>query len=68
MHNSLYWINYFTQNLKKERIDWTTNPVLTEVEKNSILTSLQAWQLGETSEGRNLIDAAIKHAAQLQDP
>jgi len=68
MRNSKSWINYFTQNLEKERIDWTIKPNLTETERNNILKSLQAWQLGETSEGTNLISAATKHASQLQDP
>ncbi|TCC96100.1 ferritin-like domain-containing protein [Pedobacter hiemivivus] len=68
MHNSMYWINYFTQNLKKQRIDWSISPTLTRIEKNNILASLQAWQLGETSEGTNLINAATKHAKELNDP
>ncbi|MNK01796.1 hypothetical protein D3C87_196040 [compost metagenome] len=68
MHNSMYWINYFTQNLKKQRIDWSISPTLTTIEKNNILASLQAWQLGETSEGTNLINAATKHAKELNDP
>ncbi|WP_316815312.1 ferritin-like domain-containing protein [Pedobacter nyackensis] len=68
MHNSLNWINYFSQNLKKERIDWNIPPSITQTEKNNILASLQAWQLGETSEGTNLINAATKHAKQLNDP
>lgn len=68
MHNSLNWINYFSQNLKKERIDWNIIPSITQVEKNNVLASLQAWQLGETSEGINLINAATKHAKQLNDP
>lgn len=67
MHNSLYWVNYYTQNLKNKRIDWSIKPTLSEVEKKSILKSLQAWQLGETSEGKNLIEAATKHAKQLHD-
>lgn len=33
----------------------------------TVLKSLQAWQLGETSEGVNLINAATKHAKQLND-
>lgn len=67
MHNSLYWINYFTQNLKNKRIDWSIKPVLSQTERENILKSLQAWQLGETSEGTNLINAATKHAKQLND-
>jgi rubrerythrin len=68
MRHSIYWIEYFTQNLKKERIDWNISPSLTQTEKSNILASLQAWQLGETSEGINLINAASKHAKQLDDP
>lgn len=68
MHNSLYWMDYFSKNLQKQRIDWNVNPSLTPAEKNNILASLQAWQLGETSEGINLINAAEKHARELKDP
>jgi len=67
MHDSLYWTNYFDQNLKNQRIDWSINPNLTPIEKNNILKSLQAWQLGETSEGINLVNAATKHAKKLND-
>jgi hypothetical protein len=68
VHNSQYWLNYFSQNLEKQRIDWSTSSTLTQIERNNILASLQAWQLGETSEGVNLINAATKHARQLNDP
>lgn len=67
MHDSLYWTNYFDQNLKNQRIDWNISPNLTVLEKNNILKSLQAWQLGETSEGINLVNAATKHAKKLND-
>lgn len=67
MHNSMYWVNYYSQNLKNRRIDWSIQPILSSKEKRAILKSLQAWQLGETSEGKNLIEAAIKHAKQLDD-
>lgn len=67
MHSSLYWVNYYTQNLKNKRIDWSIQPSLSDFEKKSILKSLQSWQLGETSEGKNLIEAATKHANYLDD-
>lgn len=66
-HNSAYWINYFKLNLEQKRIDWTIKPSLNQSERSAILESLQAWQLGETSEGTNLINAATKHAKQLND-
>lgn len=68
MHSSSYWIDYFSKNLQKQRIDWNVNPSLTQAEKNNVLASLQAWQLGETSEGINLINAAEKHAIELKHP
>jgi hypothetical protein len=68
MHNSSYWINYFSQNLKNKRIDWSITPKISLKERSNILKSLQAWQLGETSEGTNLVNAATKHAEQLNDP
>ncbi|NRF41468.1 ferritin-like domain-containing protein [Pedobacter foliorum] len=67
MHDSLYWTNYFDHNLKNQRIDWSISPNLTQLERNNILKSLQAWQLGETSEGINLVNAATKHAKKLND-
>ncbi len=68
MKTSQEWICYFTNNLKKERIDWTLYAAINSTELNTILKSLQAWQLGETSDGCNLIKAAKKYAAQIEDP
>jgi hypothetical protein len=68
MKTSHEWVNYFTNNLKKERIDWTLAAALTSSELNTILKSLQAWQLGETSDGCNLVKASKKYAAIIADP
>jgi hypothetical protein len=62
MHTNNYWIAYFTQNLQKQRINWQLEPNISPEETSVILKSLQAWQLGETSEGRQLIAASEKHA------
>ncbi|SOD11650.1 ferritin-like domain-containing protein [Pedobacter xixiisoli] len=67
MQNSQNWLQYFSENLKKQRIDWTIAPELTLTERQHILKSLQAWQLGETSDGSNLINAAKKYARKLND-
>lgn len=67
MHNSEYWVRYFSQNLQQQRIDWDIFPCLTITERQNILKSLQAWQLGETSDGSNLIKAANKYAKKLND-
>ncbi len=37
-------------------------------EKKAIGSSLQAWQLGETSDGRHLLAAAGRYARRQQDP
>ena len=42
-------------------------PTPTTEEIDLILPSLQAWQLGETSEGQHLITAAEKYAAVVDD-
>ena len=67
MKTSQEWINYFTLNLQQKRIDWSQQPNITDNEVKQVLKSLQAWQLGETSEGRNLIKASTKHAAKIGD-
>ena len=68
MHTSSYWIGHFKANLLKKRIDWNKEPNISETEIDCILHSLQAWQLGETSEGRQLIAAADRYANKTGDP
>jgi hypothetical protein len=67
MKTSQQWINYFTDNLQKKRIDWAQSPEITPAEVKSVLKSLQAWQLGETSDGHNLIKASKKYADKVGD-
>ncbi|RBQ02960.1 ferritin-like domain-containing protein [Pedobacter miscanthi] len=67
-HLSGYWTNYFAKNLKINRIDWDLQAKITAEEKFNILKSLQAWQLGETSEGDHLINASKKYANTINDP
>jgi hypothetical protein len=64
-HNK--WSKHFEDNLKIQRIDWTITPKLSETEKNAILASLQAWQLGETSDGKNLLKAVEKFAIRYKN-
>lgn len=68
MNKSNFWVQHFKQNLEKQRIDWTLKPMITRKEKSQILYSLQAWQLGETSDGKNLLSAASKYSKQVNDP
>jgi hypothetical protein len=68
MKTSQEWINYFDFNRKEQRIDWSQLPTITKKELEPVIKSLQAWQLGETSEGHNLIIASKKYAAAIDDP
>ncbi|MBD3581232.1 ferritin-like domain-containing protein [Flavobacterium selenitireducens] len=66
-HSSQYWTNHFTHNATFERVDWAIQPQLSDGQRKRILKSLQAWQLGETSEGAHLIAAAKKYANRTHD-
>jgi hypothetical protein len=51
-----------------ERIDWNLRPCISFTERKTILAGLQAWQLGETSDGCNLLKASGNYAAKIVDP
>ena len=68
MQTTQNWITHFKANALKKRINWEQQPNISEEEIGNILKSLQAWQLGETSEGRQLIAAAEKYAFKIADP
>jgi hypothetical protein len=65
---SAFWKQHFHSNLKHQRVDWNQKPQITHEEKEQILYSLKAWQLGETSDGRHLLAAAAKYASRINDP
>jgi len=67
MHTSNYWIRHFKENATQKRVNWNLMPAITAKEIASILPSLQAWQLGETSEGKHLIAASEKYANKIAD-
>ena len=67
MQTSRQWIGHFRQNLQIKRIDWSISPQLTETERKVIVQSVQAWQLGETSDGAHLLAAAKKYADTIGD-
>lgn len=68
MHTSAFWKNHFEKNLEKKRVHWDCPPDISAEEKKDILYSLQAWQLGETSDGSHLLKAATKYASKTNDP
>ena len=67
MHSTLYWLQYFGHNLTIDRVNWQTPYQLTKNERALIVKPLQAWQLGETSDGRRLLEATAKYAAKQND-
>lgn len=67
MKSSQQWVDYFTTNSTQHRIDWTKKPTITQLELKPILKSLQAWQLGESSDGKNLIRASTIYAKRIRD-
>ena len=68
MRSSKFWQNHFQQNLTKQRVDWNQPVGIKKEEKEQIFYSLQAWQLGETSDGSHLLAAAEKYAKKIGDP
>ncbi|MDP9046844.1 MAG: ferritin-like domain-containing protein [Bacteroidota bacterium] len=68
MYSSNYWIGHFTTNSLEQRVNWDNAPNIAETEISTILPSLQAWQLGETSDGKHLIAAAKRYAGKISDP
>lgn len=68
MKTSKQWFDYFNSNLEIIRINWNQPALLTYKELKNILPSLQAWQLGETSDGSNLLRAGALYAQKFDDP
>ncbi|MEO8146120.1 MAG: ferritin-like domain-containing protein [Bacteroidia bacterium] len=68
MKTSSDWVSHFSHNLTLKRVDWTIAPQITATEEKKILRSLQAWQLGETSDGSHLIKATEKYTKRINDP
>src|SRR5262249_30477148 len=62
------WLRYFESNLAKSRlIPWERGAEATPAELDAIGRSLQAWQLGEASDGGHLRVAAARYAARVGD-
>ncbi len=63
------WVDHFQHNAVHQLpIPWDKEANLSEDEAKAIIVSLQAWQLGETSEGRHLLAAARRYAVATGDP
>src|SRR4051794_162779 len=65
---SAAWVEHFKTSLNRPDIVRGTSPIyLPEIERDAIARSVQEFQLGESSEGRHLISAANRYAAESGD-
>ncbi len=63
------WRDYFRANLARyRRVPWHRGAGVKDAELAVIAHSLQAWQLGETSDGQHLRAAAERYARRVGDP
>lgn len=67
MKTSSRWLEHFKSNAKQQRINWNLQPSITPKETHAVLYSLQAWQLGETSDGSHLLKASTLYAHKIRD-
>ncbi len=67
MRTSQKWFEHFSANIQIKRVDWLLVPSLKENERKNIVKSVQAWQLGETSDGFHLLKASRKYAIKIKD-
>jgi hypothetical protein len=65
---SLEWINYFGYNRENLLpIPWDSSYQLTDIERATISHSISCFQLGESSEGNHLMQAARIYGDRTQD-
>ncbi|TJY43855.1 ferritin-like domain-containing protein [Cohnella pontilimi] len=63
-----FWKNYFLNNkLNLKLIEWDEDYNLSTYERETIIKSIQQFQLGENSEGKYLINNAKKYVLKTQD-
>jgi hypothetical protein len=63
------WVAYFRANLATCRpIFWERGEEVSRAEMDAIASSLQGWQLGETSDGSHLRAAAARYADRVGEP
>jgi hypothetical protein len=67
MITSKKWIEHFASNALEQRINWSLVPTISEEEIAMILPSIQAWQLGETSDGSHLLRASAIYSRKIGD-
>jgi hypothetical protein len=62
------WVAYFRENAEQLlTVPWEADACLTSEERALVAASLPAWQLGETSDGSHLFNAACRYAELTGD-
>lgn len=63
------WLEYYQRNsVSLMPVPWDVGAEITDDERRAIASSLQGFQLGESSEGRNLARCARSYADRFNDP
>src|SRR5437588_7558138 len=63
------WCYYYHRNAERLLpLPWKRGAGLTEAERDAVAASIQDFQLGESSEGRNLLRRAADYAERADDP
>src|SRR5215468_10339104 len=63
------WRDYYQANARLLlALPWERGAELTAAERDAVAASLQDFQLGESSEGRNLLRRAEQYAERADDP
>jgi hypothetical protein len=66
--SSKQWHEYFASNFQGQHLlDWTDQVALSDTERSAITASLQAFQLGESSEGLHLYRRAQQYSTATGD-
>ena len=66
---SRYWLEYFVANTTSlPEISWRRGAEIAAAERHAIASSIQEFQLGESSEGRHLLRSAETFAKRTRDP
>jgi hypothetical protein len=69
VRSSTEWVDYFrSNNADRFEVPWNSGAGVSTVELSKIASSLQGWQLGETSDGAHLMAVVRKYAAGMGDP
>jgi hypothetical protein len=67
--SSREWIAHYQANAANQLpIPWEAGAQLTTAQADAIIPSLRAWQLGETSEGTQMLAAARRYTREAADP